>query len=123
MLDVESRIEVASALNALDVGIILLDRQSRIVLWNEWIARVTGCPESSVRGNSIYDVMPSLRDTRLQHAIAETFDSGSSSILTHSLNSNLLPLRGDGGEQLLHNVVVRPVFSGPSQHCLLQIND
>src|SRR4029079_7249950 len=61
--------------------------------------------------------------TRLQHAIAETFDSGSSSILTHSLNSNLLPLRGDGREQLLHNVVVRPVFSGPSQHCLLQIND
>jgi PAS domain S-box-containing protein len=123
MLDVASRIEVSSALNALDVGIILLDRQSRIVLWNDWIARVTGCPEPSIREKSIYDVMPSLRDTRVESAIADTFDAGSSSILTHSLNSKLLPLRGDGGEELLHNVVVRPVFSGYSQHCLLQIND
>ena len=50
------------------------------------------------------------------------FDVGSSSILTHSLNT-LLPLRGEDGEELLHNIVVRPISSRDSNHCLLQIND
>jgi PAS domain S-box-containing protein len=54
--------------------------------------------------------------------IHDSFEAGSSSILTHSLN-RLLPLRGEAGEELLHNIVVRPVSSGRSQHCLLQIND
>ena len=50
------------------------------------------------------------------------FELGSSSILTHSLNT-LLPLRGEDGEELLHNIVVRPISSRRFDHCLLQIND
>ena len=38
---------------------------------------------------------------------------GSSSILTHSLNK-LLPLRSDAGQELLHNVLVRPLGAGPA---------
>ena len=50
------------------------------------------------------------------------FHAGSSSILTHTLNT-LLPLQGEGGEPLLHNIVVRPVLSAPAKYCLLQITD
>jgi PAS domain-containing protein len=35
----------------------------------------------------------------------------------------LLPLRGEGGEPLLHNIVVRPLSSVRAQYCLLQITD
>ena len=45
-----------------------------------------------------------------------------SSILTHSLNT-LLPLRDEAGQEVLHNIVVRPLASGRATHCLLQIND
>src|ERR1700722_14661688 len=122
MLDDVSELDIGSVFDALDVGIIVLDPQSRIVGWNEWIARVSRQPRAVVLGKSLYEVFPTLRDGRLPSGIADSFQVGSSSILTHSLN-RLLPLRGEGGQELLHNIVVRPISSGRANRCLLQIND
>ena len=65
-----------------------------------------------------------LRETRLPCRDRRIrFEVGSSSILTHSLNT-LLPLHGEDGQELLHNIVVRPHLLGRvATHCLLQIND
>ena len=86
------------------------------------MARVARQPKSAVLGKIFYEVFPSLRDTRLPAVIGDSFQVGSSSILTHSLNT-LLPLRGEDGGDLLHNVIVRPISSDRSEFCLLQIND
>jgi PAS domain-containing protein len=42
--------------------------------------------------------------------------------ITHSLNA-LLPLHGEGGAELLHNIIVRPISSNLANFCLLQVND
>jgi PAS domain S-box-containing protein len=110
------------AFDAVDIGIIVLDEHRRIVGWNDWIARVSRQPKQSVIGRSLYDVFPTMRNTRLSSVVEDSFEAGSSSVLTHSLNK-LLPLHGEGGEDLLHNIVVRPVSSPGSSYCLLQIND
>src|SRR6185295_3429817 len=60
--------------------------------------------------------------SRLPTVINDCFEFGGASVLTHSLN-RLLPLKGDGGQELLHNIVVRPLFSTNAKSCLLQIND
>jgi PAS domain S-box-containing protein len=117
-----SDFEYGSAFDAVDIGIIVLDRQQRIVGWNDWIARVSRQPKRDVIGKSLYDVFPNLRSSRVPSVVEDAFAVGSSSILTHSLNT-LLPLQGDGGQELLHNIVVRPISSPRSVHCLLQIND
>ena len=65
---------------------------------------------------------PEVRQTRLLDVIEDSFRAGSSSILTHTLNA-LLPLQGENGEPLLHNIVVRPVSSVHANYCLLQITD
>jgi PAS domain S-box-containing protein len=114
--------EYGPAFDAVDIGIIVLDEQYRIAGWNDWIGRVSRKPKQAVLGNSLYDIFPTARDTRLSSVISDAFEAGSSSILTHALNA-LLPLRGEGGEELLHNIIVRPVSSGGSLYCLLQIND
>jgi PAS domain S-box-containing protein len=122
MLDEASTLDVAPVFDALDVGIILLDRQGRIVFWNDWMARVARSPASAVVGKNLLEVFSGLSSSRLPIAIEESFQFGSSSILTHSLNS-LLPLRDDAGGDILHNIIVRPVWSGRAEQCLLQIND
>lgn len=122
MLDDVSEFTSDHVLEALDVGLIILDRQSRIVGWNDWTARVTRYSKQSVLGKILYEVFPTLRDSRLPSVIEDSFQVGSSSILTHSLNT-LLPLRGEGGEELFHNIIVRPISSGRLPRCLLQIND
>lgn len=122
MLGDVSKFEYGPAFDAVDIGIIVLDEQHRIVGWNDWIARVSRQPKQSVLGKGLYDIFPMARNTRLPAVIEDSFRAGSSSILTHSLNT-LLPLRGENGEELLHNIVVRPISSRDSNHCLIQIND
>jgi PAS domain S-box-containing protein len=122
MLYSTSEFEFGPAFDAVDIGIIVVDRRECIVGWNEWMARVSRQRRPDALGKSLYDVFPSLRDTRLPTVIGDSFQVGSSSILTHSLNK-LLPLRGEDGHELLHNVIVRPISSGGSDFCLLQIND
>ena len=122
MLSNLSGFEYGPAFDAVDIGIIVLDQRACIVGWNEWIGRASRHPKSTVLGRSLYDVFPSLRDTRLSAVIRDSFQFGSTSILTHSLN-NLLPLYGEDQQALLHNVVVRPISSERTGYCLLQIND
>ncbi len=106
----------------MDVGIIVLDRDESIVEWNDWMARVARQPRTSTLGRNLFEIFPNLRHGRLPSVIRDAFEVGSASLLTHSLNA-LLPLRGETGAELLHNVVVRPVVSHDTTFCLLQITD
>ena len=104
--------------DALDVGVIVVDAVGRIVAWNEWIARATRLPFARVVGTRLDEHFAGLVETRIPAAIAEAFEFGSSSVLTHSLNK-LLPLKADDGTPILHNVVVRPVLTSAEKLCLL----
>src|SRR5436190_17122101 len=98
MSDVRVSLPADTIFDALGLGVILLDRDCRIVVWNDWVARSTGLANALTIGKVIYEVWPALRDTRLQRVIEDSFQSGSSSILTYSLNKAILPLRGVGEE-------------------------
>ena len=118
----EPTLDLTSVFDALNVGIIILDRQSRVVVWNDWIAHATRKMAMSVRGTKFFDIFPELQATRLPLVIEEAFEIGTSSVLTHSLNK-LLPLRDESDREVLHNIIVRPLAFGAAQHCVLQVDD
>jgi PAS domain S-box-containing protein len=120
MLGNGSALAFEAVFDDLDVGVVVLDEQRSIVGWNNWIARASGVSRQHALGRDLLDIFPALRDTRLSIVVDDALQVGSSSILTHTLNK-LLPLRGDDGQELLHNIVVRPASSG--HHCLIQISD
>ena len=111
------------ALDALDVGVVILDAQVAVVGWNDWIVRASGISKHVALGKSLLSIFPTLQQTRLPAAINDALQVGSSSVLTHTLNK-ALPLHNDDGSYLLHNIFVRPISSsGQSMCCLLQISD
>jgi PAS domain S-box-containing protein len=122
MLDNASDLVFGPVFDTVDIGLVVLDGQGCIVGWNEWIARVSRRPARDVLGKALSEVFPEMSHTRLPDVIDDSFRAGSSSVLTHTLNA-LLPLQGEGGEPLLHNIVVRPVSSVHADYCLLQITD
>ena len=122
MLDNASDLVLGPVFDSVDIGLIVLDSRGQIVGWNEWIARVSRRPAQHALGKSLSEMFSEVRHTRLPDVIEDSFRAGSSSILTHTLNT-LLPLQGESGEPLLHNIVVRPVSSAHANYCLLQITD
>ncbi|KYG91145.1 hypothetical protein A0U40_16405 [[Bacillus] sp. KCTC 13219] len=47
-------------INQLDNGIILLDEQLNIQLWNNWLEKFTGQDERDVKGLKVTQVIPRL---------------------------------------------------------------
>jgi PAS domain S-box-containing protein len=111
-----------SVFNVIDVGVIVIDEHLCIAGWNEWIAKTTELSASSVRGRNLFEVFEGLKTARLESAIADAFQFGTSTLLTHSLNK-LFPLRNEVGQDLVHNVIVRPLSASRITHCVLQITD
>lgn len=122
MLNNASDLLFGPVFDTVDIGLVVLDNKGCVIGWNEWMARVSRRPASDVLGKAFLEVFPEVRQTRLPDVIDDSFLAGSSSILTHTLNA-LLPLQGESGEALLHNIVVRPVPSARANYCLLQITD
>ena len=122
MPDSVAALGLGSVFETVDIGLIVLDSEVRVVAWNDWMARATGRPAQDVVGMTLHEIFPDLQSSRLITAIDDSFAAGSSGVLTHTLNK-LFPLSASNGELLLHNVVVRPVKSDTQVYCLLQVSD
>ena len=115
--------ELAAAFDALDSGVVVLDRDQRIVSWNEWFATASGISLQHAGGKTLEELFPGRPLGRLMTATVEALKLGSSAFLTYLLNRDLLPLRTRAGLPLIHNVSVRPIGQRPYSYCLLQISD
>ena len=108
--------------DAIDVGLIVLDGEHRIVGWNAWMEAASRIPMAAAKGRCFQEVFPNT-PPRLATAITQAFDLGASSLLTHALNPSVFPLRTRTGKTLIHDVSVRAVGRRPALQCLLQIVD
>jgi PAS domain S-box-containing protein len=114
---------LAAAFNALDSGVAILDRDQRVIGWNEWLASASGVSANDALTKTLNELFPNKQFDRLTSSIVEALDLGSSSFLTYSLNRDMLPLRTRAGLPLVHNVSVRPLGRIPYSRCLLQVAD
>jgi PAS domain S-box-containing protein len=117
------RDQFAAAFDALDSGVVVLDRDQRVICWNQWFASASDISSEQATGKTMSELLPGRSLGRLTTSISEALTLGSSAFLTHSLNPNLLPLRTRAGLPLIHNVSVRPFGERPYSHCMLQIAD
>ena len=110
-------------LDAIDAGLIVLDRDRRIVRWNAWMVSASGYPAETVHGKSLIEAFPGIDPGTLAAAISSALDSGVSSLVTHTLHPRIFPLQTRSGQQLLHNVTVSAVGNSPERKCLIHISD
>jgi PAS domain S-box-containing protein len=119
-IDIE---QLVDAFDALDSGVVVLDRDQRIVCWNYWFASACNISSENAVGKTLVELFSGRTLVRLTTSVSEALTLGSSALLTYMLNKDLLPLRTRAGLPLIHNVSVRPFGQRPYSHCLLQISD
>ena len=111
-----------------DFGLLVLDRDENVVVWNRWLAVHSGIDETAAQGQALTALWPALTNTRVAHAIAEALHHGRAGFISHAFNPMPFPLRalaGDGfGDPIDQLVLVRALDSADGQRlCLVQIEN
>ena len=124
---------LASVVQALDVGAVVLDRERRIVLWNAWISRHSGHAAAAVMGCDFFALFPEQAGRRLEGAVRQALRDNFPALLSQSLHRAPLPLFADSaardsGCRMRQAIAVTPfdVHSAAgtlARHCLIQISD
>jgi PAS domain S-box-containing protein len=110
-------------LDDLDIGIVVVDWDERVVTWNAWMAAATGMDATAAIGQGLAELFPEAALTRVAASIAQALQSGASSLLTHALHPAIFPLRTRAGRPMIHNLSIRPIGHKPYSRCLLQVTD
>ena len=117
------------ALGAMDLGVVMLDEECRIVLWNRWMADHSGHAAGAVLGRDFFGLYPALRGKRIDSAVQHALHDNFPAILSQTLHKAPLPLYLDAaarasGERIQQAVAVTPIeVEGAPRHCLIQVSD
>jgi len=115
--------DLTPLIDLVDLGVVLVDRDRRIVAWNDWLVLRSGLSADAVRGRSLGALFPELVGSRLETVVDAALKSGQAAVLSRQLNPSLLPLLNTVGQPIVHAVIVRPVVLGTETLCLIQVRD
>ena len=116
----------ARALNLVNSGIIVLDADLRIVLWNSWMTPRSGRAAARVQERLLFEVFPELRGSRVEAALLAAFADGQGGAVPPADNRAPFPLREAGsfdGPRIDQAVSVTPFKEDGGRFCLIEIRD
>ncbi len=116
-----------------DTGIILVDRQRQVIVWNDWIARHARVTRSHAIGMELFSVFRHLHHPRFEQALETVAIEHRTVVLDADPAQSILPLSrrdsapGSAGEQeepLYHKVSIKPVsVLGADSYLFIQVTD
>lgn len=120
---------LCSVIDRLEIGLVVLDAEHRVLHWNRWLALRSGQSAEQAGGQRIDEIFPSVAGSRLSLALDHAIKDGLPSLLSPALHGTLLPLfqseddrqQGKRMQQLIHVLPLRDNDSKSA--CLVQISD
>lgn len=116
--------------NQIQMGLIVLDLQGRVCLFNRWMVDSSGLAQDQVVGRSVFEVFPEASSGRVGFALRACLESGLPAVLSNSLNPTPFPLYCDAqqraaGVRRQQSVrISRPLHAqGGSAQVLIEIAD
>ncbi|QTA88048.1 ATP-binding protein [Desulfonema magnum] len=97
--------------NGLGLGIIVVDRDYHIALWNRWMEKHSGIRESDIIGQNIFDKFPDIRKRNKDCYIKECVDNQRSFLLSPLIHHYLIPLdivKNDEHVRMFQNIKIYP---------------
>ena len=123
MLDAAKKGLPWTVVDGVDLGIVLLDRDRRVVAWNAWLASAATISSEAAIGRRFEDLFPDDRVKPLALAVAASLEFGHVASADQSLHPALLPLKTRSGLDMIYDVTVRAVDDPPTRYCLIQVFD
>ncbi len=116
----------ANIIDGLDSGVVVLNAERRVEVWNVWMAARSGIGAEAARGRDIVEIFPQIAGSHLVVAVDRALSHRLSTVMSHNLHPRVLPLfnrHGASIEPVEQSVVVRPMTEGERAGCLIQVSD
>lgn len=111
-------------LDKINSGIVLLDDQYRIELWNNWLERYTGIKASQVIGKNVMQVIPELQKNYYVQMLNNAIKSGQNMFCSGAFHPILLyPSNYTENTLIKQNLQIEPIFYENKKYISLQIID
>lgn len=101
----------AQILESINIGIVVIDKEFRIIEWNNWMSVHSGQTKSEVISKNIYDLFPELDRNCFNRGCKTVFTFGNLVFLSSKLHQYLFPFKLHGAYSSL--------FSQMQQSCYL----
>ncbi len=85
--------------DTLQVGLVVLDPQGRVQLFNRWMHESSGLDAQQVEGRSIFDIFPEVAQGRVGMAIRSCLSNGMPALLSNTLHPTPFPLYANAQQQ------------------------
>ncbi|UIN23338.1 sensor domain-containing diguanylate cyclase [Herbaspirillum frisingense] len=128
---VAGRFRLEDVYDQLNCGLVMLDRDLNILLWNAWMARHSRVPASAAINADFAALFAGQVTPALLRALDNTLSYGLPSLLSSALHRSPLPLyphhpggQGEGAQRMAQSVVLTPIDNPDGQRlCLMQVTD
>ncbi|HZG58373.1 GGDEF domain-containing protein [Paenibacillus sp.] len=115
---------VFKAWNKANVGMMVVDRERRIVLWNHWLERCSGLRAEEVLGRPLADVCPRFRQKAYEDILSNALFRGQSRFCSSTLHKSfILPKHATDDDASKQNMNVEPLTHEGEAYALIQISD
>jgi diguanylate cyclase (GGDEF)-like protein len=114
--------------NTIHLGLIVVDTQQVVRLWNGWVEKHSGVPADTALGKHIHQAFIEAPSKALIVAINNTLHYGLSSVLSNALHRSPLALfdrqhSGNMEKRIHQSITLTPLQVGAERYCLIQITD
>ncbi|NRA16402.1 MAG: EAL domain-containing protein [Oceanospirillaceae bacterium] len=117
----------AAIVDQSNVGIFVIDQDSKLICWNQWMVRSSNIEAGFALGKALEEIFPDLQGLRLMQSITDCINKGMASLLSSKLNPHPLPLYRTESEQakgqiMSQMIMVKPVL-GEGKLCMVHVFD
>lgn len=112
-----------SIVNQLDNGVILLDDQLKILMWNNWLAQYTGKSEEDVKGLPITEVIPRLDKNIYAYMFSKAILNGQRSFCSAAMHQYFVEYSYKDVKPPRQNMAIRHLEFGGKIFLMVEIHD
>ena len=87
--------EWREVIDALQVGIVVIDEQLQVALWNRWMEEASGRPRAEVVGRSLAQVFPAVDFATLERKVRQALLLRSETFLDAASDGYLFPIKNE----------------------------
>lgn len=120
---------LSSVLHTVDIGIMVLDEEERMLFWNEWMERYLATDISLFKDKFFSEIFPELENSRVHNSIKSAIKLRYPSFMSQSLNQTPFPLFQEKEDELVsenrihQSIYILPISLDGHRYALIQVSN